>query len=43
MLDVEYKGMLMQYKDYIKLTFEEIDMLVDGYRKRIECLRKIIV
>ena len=32
----EYEEMLIKYKQYTKLSEEEIKMLVEGYKKRIE-------
>ena len=33
--------MLKEYQEYTKLTDDEIEMLVIGYRKRVECFEKI--
>jgi len=41
-LDVKYKEMLIRYKEYTKLTDEEIELLVEGYGKRVECFREVM-
>lgn len=41
-LDEKYENMLKEYREYTKLTDEEIELLVNGYQKRIECFEKIV-
>ena len=41
-LQGEYKEMLTKNREYTKLSNEEIDMLVKGYYKRIECFEEVI-
>lgn len=41
-LDKVYKYMLEQYQEYTKLANDEIDLLVNGYKQRVECFEKII-
>jgi len=41
-LSKDYKDMFIKYRDYIKLSDEEIDKVVEGYKKRIECLENIM-
>ncbi len=36
-----YRSMLVEYKNYTKLSDEEINKLYEGYKKRIECLEEI--
>lgn len=33
-----YRNMLIEYRDYIKLSDEEIDKVFNGYKKRLECI-----
>ena len=41
-LDKKYENMLKEYKEYTKLTDEEIKLLVNGYVKRIDCFEKVV-
>lgn len=41
-LGKEYKGMLLKYQLYTKLTNEEIQLLVEGYKKRIEVFENLM-
>lgn len=40
-LDKAYGKMLKDYQEYTKLTDDEVELIVAGYRKRIECFEKI--
>lgn len=37
----KYREMLEEYSEYTKLTSEEIEILVEGYKKRIECFERL--
>jgi len=41
-LDKKYENMLKEYQEYTKLTDSEIELLVNGYAKRIECFKKAV-
>ncbi len=41
-LQNDYKEMLFKYQEFTKLSDNEIEMLIDGYLKRIECLIKAL-
>lgn len=40
-LSVFYKELLIKYREYTKLSDDEIEMLCEGYKKRIECAKNI--
>lgn len=42
-LSKKYQEMLEKYKEYTKLTQEEIEMITKGYEKRIECFENLMI